>query len=97
MKSNYIVTTMGVTWVRHEGEPKFKNIKTGKLLNSHIKKNQVLYVGDNQIKAEYIALKAHYDRCINQPNNKHRDTAYGITMIMSDIRHYENRYPEWCI
>ena len=38
METNYIVTTMGLTWVRHEGEPKFKNTKTRKLLNSHIKK-----------------------------------------------------------
>jgi len=97
MSIHYIVTKTGRTYTRRDGEPKYKNIKTGNLLSSNIKRDETLYIGTNKITAEYIAVKAHYNRCIEQGKNKNGDNEYGMAMLVMDIKYYEDRYPEWCI
>jgi len=97
MKIHYIVTKTGRIYTRRDDEPKYKNNKTGNLLNSQIKRTETLYVGDNKIMAEYIAVKAHYSRCIAQGRNKNGDSEYSMSMLIMDIKYYEDRYPQYCI
>jgi hypothetical protein len=93
MIAHYIVTTAGRTYIRRDGESKYRNIKNGNVLSANTKRDDTLYIGTNKISAEYIAVKAHYDRCVNRGESNE----YGLSMLIMDIKYYEDRYPEFCI
>lgn len=88
----YIVATDGKTYTRHPSDTRFLN-KTGKTKFNTNRTDCIAYQGKNEIKAKYIALKTHYNNCVERGETNE----YGMVMLYMDVKFYEEQYPQWCI
>lgn len=88
----YIVSTKAKTYIKRPGNMGFIEEKSHERFNP-TKTDFIAYRGKNEIKAKYIALKTHYNLCVERGESNE----YGMVMLYMDIKFYEEQYPEWCI
>ena len=88
----YIVTTKAKFYIKRSGNMGFIEEKSHERFNPK-KTDFIVYRGKNEIKAKYIALKTHYNLCVERGESNE----YGMVMLYMDIKFYEEQYPEWCI
>ncbi len=88
----FIVSTTGRTYIKRPGNMGFLHEKSYTNFNES-KTEFIAYKGKNEIKAKYIALKTHYNICVE----KGETNEYGLAMLIMDIKYYEERHPEWCL